>query len=159
MSRYCTPRRTPLGLDHSRSTSEMTSIIAWACRLFQSSRLTVSVASPSICSGRPSVSASTSSRLLSALKRASRCCCADAAGLDRLDLQPGQPQLDPAHQVEELLAFDRRRHLAVALPGVIDPVLRTRAEQQRVLEPLGLEVARQVLVWPHALGAGVQTAV
>ena len=41
---------------------------------------------------------------------------ADAAGLDRLDLQPRQPLLQPVAKVAKLLAVRQsRRHIAVAI--------------------------------------------
>src|SRR6266542_339951 len=70
------------------------------------------------------------------------------------------------HQVAELLALREPLRLAVlsarlaVLRGlVIDPLLSTGAEQQRVLEALGLEVAEHVLVGAQSAGERVQTAV
>src|SRR5262249_13554561 len=143
---------------------------------------------------------------------------ADATGLDRLDLQPGEPHLQPVRQLGELFAILRivgdhgarggeddggsggRSTIIVALRGgrsvlrgmryilrsglsalgcllsalyfrfavvlgfqvaggLVYPELGVGAEEQGVLEALGLEVLEQILVRAQAAGAAVQAAV
>ncbi len=92
---------------------------------------------------------------------------ADAAGLDGLDLQAVEPLLEPANEIEELLAFDRRRagrairsgSRTVLLPGMIDPILGAGAKEQRIVKTLALQVFEQILIGPHAAGAGMLAAV
>ena len=62
----------------------------------------------------------------------------DAAGLDRLDLQPRQAEFEPVAQQRELLALGqvgrlRRRPRRRGVLRRVEPQLRRRAEQQRVV--------------------------
>ena len=64
-----------------------------------------------------------------------------------------RPVSSQLHQLGELLAVGRLAWPPIPTGGMLDPVLGTGAEQQRVVEALRREVAQQVLVGPHAGGA------
>ena len=83
---------------------------------------------------------------------------ADAARLDRLDLQPRQAHFQPVHQSANCSPSGRsggasRATGADSSPsgeaGPHRPTPGAGAEQQRVLEALRLQVAEQVLVGPQ----------
>ena len=77
---------------------------------------------------------------------------ADAAGLDRLDLQAREPAFEPVRAARGTARPRAGPAGASPSAGASSQSWAVGAEQERVLEALGLQVAEQVLVGPQAGG-------